>query len=192
MPAPSPSWLRLFGGARRGNTGGATGSSSSCGPSEVLGPAPDDWSPGAVVAPRFPAPVQELAPAPVGVSAGLRAPGEERFGRHDGVVTAFTRGRVGVAPAHVEDFPRGIGVWLAARTVRAGDDCGVREKLRHRTVARMCFAIKIHASTGGSRQRNSTAIVGRGPAGSGSASRAGASGEASLRTGGRDAIQHAA
>ena len=85
--------------------------------------------------------MEDVAPAPVVVAAGLGASRQIRGGGHHFVIGAITRRRVGFAPAHVEDFLARVGVRLTTGTVGAGDTWSVREAVRHRSMARISIAI---------------------------------------------------
>src|SRR5207302_9934854 len=90
--------------------------------------------------------VENLAPAPVVVPARLRASRQVGRGAHHGVVEAVAHRRVGFAPAHVEDLAAWVRFGLTARTVRAGNRGGVRDEIRHRSVASARIAISLQSS----------------------------------------------
>src|SRR5205823_7141903 len=92
------------------------------------------------------APVKHLTPAPVVVAARLAATGEIGRRGHHLVVSAVARRCMGLAPAHVEDLQAWVSVGFTAWTVRAGDGRGVRNELRHRSLARLRIAISLYSS----------------------------------------------
>jgi hypothetical protein len=85
--------------------------------------------------------MHQLAPASVVVAARLRAAREKRLRSHRTVLGAVPRGRVRRAPADVEDLSARISVWLAIGAVGTSDSRGVREEVRHRSVAMKSVAI---------------------------------------------------
>src|SRR5262249_30849827 len=77
--------------------------------------------------------VQDVAPASVVVAARLGASRKVRGRGHHFVFGAVARRKVGFAPTHVENLKAGVGVGLAAGTVRAGNTRCVRKVIRHRS-----------------------------------------------------------
>ena len=61
--------------------------------------------------------MQDLAPSPVVLAAGLGAPRRDGADGHCPVVGAAPDGGVGDAPVDIEDLAGGIGVRLADGTV---------------------------------------------------------------------------
>ena len=77
-------------------------------------------------------PVEDLAPAAVVLAARLDAAEQVSGGADEAVVGSLVVQRVRIAPAHIQDLRRRIGVGLAARTVGAYDDGRTRlDEVRH-------------------------------------------------------------
>jgi hypothetical protein len=75
--------------------------------------------------------VQQLAPCPVPVAAGFRAPEQRAVRRDERIVRPLARRKMIVAPLHVQDFEEAVGKWLAAGTIGASDRSLLRRDVRH-------------------------------------------------------------
>src|SRR5205814_7538850 len=76
--------------------------------------------------------MEDLAPTAVVLAAGLHAAEQICRRAHEAVIGALMLQRVRVAPAHVEDLGRGVGIGLAAWTVRPAERRRVPRVVRHR------------------------------------------------------------
>ncbi len=62
--------------------------------------------------------MEQLAPQPIGVAAGLGTAREKSLRPYCAVVGAVAVGQVRIAPADVEDFKRRVSIGLTAGTKR--------------------------------------------------------------------------